>query len=115
MKHSAEAFALNLKAYISTVLPMLKCLMDFQITNGRAMLLKYVTKWQDGISTEALYVYDISGSQAAVRYVMEMKPAEPEMWRSLSSIKLSWSCSCTKRYTRPFPAYIDKDNISEKY
>ena len=42
-KHSAEAFALNLKAYISTVLPMLKCLMDFQITDGRAMLLKYVT------------------------------------------------------------------------
>jgi hypothetical protein len=43
LKHSAEAFALNLKAYISTVLPMLKCLMDFQITDGRAMLLKYVT------------------------------------------------------------------------
>jgi hypothetical protein len=45
-KHSSEAFALNLKAYISTILPMLKCLMDFEITDGRAMLLKYVTCYE---------------------------------------------------------------------
>ena len=84
LKHPAEAFACNLRAYISTALPALECSMDFQTTENRAMLLRYVTsyvtKWQDGISSDSLYSYNISGSQAAVRYVMEMKPAEPKMW-----------------------------------
>ena len=57
--------------------------MDFQTTDGRAMLLSYVTsyvtKWQDGIGTEALYSPNISSDQAAICYVMDMKPAEPEM------------------------------------
>jgi hypothetical protein len=102
LKHPAEAFACNLRAYISTVLPALECSMDFQTTDNRAMLLRYVTSYvtkrQDGITSSSLYSYNISGGQAAVRYVMEMKPAEPEMWLVLSSTKISWSSSRTKRY-----------------
>ena len=93
--------------------------MDFQTTDGRAMLLSYVmsyvTKWQDGIGTQALYSPNISGSQAAVRYVIDMKPAEPEMWLALSSTKVSWSCSRTKRYTVPLPQYVSENKIAEKY
>lgn len=70
LKHAADAFALNLRAYIDTLLPAFQCSMDFQTTDGRAMLLRYVssyvTKWQDGISTDALYAYHISGGQAAI-------------------------------------------------
>jgi hypothetical protein len=40
LKHPSEAFALNLRAYISTVLPTLHCSMDFQTTDGRGMLFK---------------------------------------------------------------------------
>ena len=69
--------------------------MDFQITDGRAMLLRYVTsyvtKWQDGISADSLFSYHISGGQAVTRYVTDMKPAEPEMWLALSSKKIAWS------------------------
>lgn len=39
LKHPAEEFEMHLRAYISTLLPALKCSMDFQITDGRAMLL----------------------------------------------------------------------------
>jgi hypothetical protein len=119
LKHPSEAFALNLRAYISTVLPTLHCSMDFQTTDGRGMLLKYVTSYvtknKDGIDKDSLYSYHVSGGQAAIRYVMDMKPAEPEMWLSLSSTKISWSCSRTKRYIVPSAENACKDKTAEKY
>ena len=44
-----------------------------------------------------------------------MKPAEPEMWLALSSTKISWSSSWTKRYTVPSPEKASQDKTSEKY
>ena len=78
-------------------------------------VMSYVTKWQDGIGTDALYSPNISSGQAAVRYVMDMKPSEPEMWLALSSTKMSWSCSRTKRYILPMPQYVSENEIAEKY
>ena len=119
LKHPADAFALNLRAYISTLLAALQCSMDFQTTDGRAMLLSYVTsyvtKWQDGLGPDALYSYHISGGQAAIWYVMDMKPAEPEMWLALSSVKISWSSSKTKRYIVPLPENASQNKVAEKY
>ncbi len=119
LKHPADAFALNLRAYISTLLPALQCSMDFQTTDGLAMLLSYVTsyvtKWQDGLGTDALYSYHISGGQAAIRYVMDMKPAEPKIWLALSSVKISWSSSKTKRYIVPLPENASENKVAEKY
>ena len=93
--------------------------MDFQTTEGRAMLLRYVTsyltKCQDGVETSPLYSSHISDGQAAVCYVMDMKPAEPEMWLSLSSTKVSWSSSRTKRYIVPSPENACEDKTAEKY
>ncbi len=119
LKHPADAFAVNLRAYIATLLPALQCSMDFQTTDGRAMLLSYVTsyvtKWQDGIGTDALYAYHVSGGQAAIRYVMDIKPAEPEMWLALSSTKIAWSSSRTKRYAVPLPDTAVEQKTAEKY
>lgn len=119
LKHPAKEFAMNLRAYISSILPALECSMDFQTTDGRSMLLRYVTsyvtKHQDGIDRDALHSYHISGAQAAIRYVMDMKPAEPEMLLALSSTKISWSCSRTKRYLVPSPEKASEDKTSEKY
>lgn len=119
LKHPADAFASNLRAYISTLLPMLQCSMDFQTTDGRAMLLRYVcsyvTKSQDGMDPGSLYSYNVTGGQAAVRYLMDTKPAEPEMWLALSSTKISWSSSRTKRYIVPSPETAMSNNTAEKY
>lgn len=47
--HPAEAFARNVRAYVSTLLPALKCMMDVQSSDGNGLLLKYaasyVSKW----------------------------------------------------------------------
>lgn len=59
--------------------------MDYQTTDGVAMLLRYVspyvTKAHDCTEIDSLYSYElIKGGQAAINYLMRNKPAEPEMW-----------------------------------
>ena len=60
--------------------------------DGVVMLLRYissyVTKWQDGTSIDSLYFYKLQGCQAAIRYLISNKAAEPEMWLFMSSKKL---------------------------
>lgn len=57
--HPADAFELNLRAYISTLLPSLKCRMDVQSSDSKGMILKYVasyvSKWHDAYSNDALF------------------------------------------------------------
>ena len=95
--YPSTSFALNLRAYIETVLPVLKSCMDVQLTDGRSMILRYVTscvsKWQDAYTNEALYSSHILPFQAAHRHVSQLQTCEPEMWLYLSSIKMSWSQS----------------------
>ena len=43
--HPAEAFRRNLRGYISTVLPALKCRMDVQTSDGKGMLLRYTASY----------------------------------------------------------------------
>ena len=105
LKHPAEEFALNLRAYISTIIPALKCRMDFQTTDGVAMLLRYVisyvAKSQDATQIDSMYSYELQGRQAAVHYLMQNTPAEPETWFFLFPKKVAWSNSRTKRLVVP--------------
>ena len=98
LHHPANAFALNLLAYISSVLPSLKCRMDVQTSDGHGMLLRYVTsyvsKWQD---SDSLYSVHVGPYQAAYKHLICMKPLEPEMWLTLSSTKMSWSPTRRKK------------------
>jgi hypothetical protein len=58
LHYPKESFAVNLRAYIETVLPTLKCRMDVQGTDGRHMVLRcvtsYVSQWKDAYTNEAL-------------------------------------------------------------
>ena len=92
--HPADVFALNLRAYISLVIPSLKCRMDVQTSDGHGMLLRYVTsyvsKWHDSFQSDSLYSVHVGPYQAAYKHLICMKPLEPEMWLSLSSTKMLW-------------------------
>ena len=46
---------------------------------------------------------------------MTNKAAEPEMWLSMSSKKVAWSCSRTKRYNVPTSEKLAQDKIAKKY
>ena len=65
IKHPAKEFALNLRAYIDTILGTIKRSMDYQTTDGVGMLLRYVTsyvtEWHDACNIESLYSYKLKG------------------------------------------------------
>ena len=90
--HPAEAFALNLCTYISTLIPSPKCRMDVQSADANGMLLKYaasyVTKWHDAFNDDALFSVHVGPCEAAYRHLRGLRPLEPEMWLSLSSKKV---------------------------
>ena len=59
--HPSEAFAINLRAYVSTILPALKCCMDIQTSDGKGMLIRYaasyVSKWHDAFNSDAMFQF----------------------------------------------------------
>ena len=103
--HPKEAFEKNLRAYMSTLMPALKCRTDVQCTDGKGMLLKYaasyVTKWHDTFNGDAMYSKHVGPYEAAYRHLRSLRPLEPEMALSLTSKKFSWSKSRTKNVTVP--------------
>lgn len=119
LHYPAEAFALRLRAYLATVLPYLKCSMDMQTTDNKGMVMRYVTdyvaKFKDCQSTDSLYSTHVTPAMAAYRHLTDMKPCEPEMIMTLSSLKLTWTNSVTKRYVPPRPLTTQSCTILQKY
>ena len=117
--HPAEAFAHNIRAYISTILPALQCGMGVQCSDGHGMVLKYVssyvTKAHDAYNSEVLYSVHTTPYQAAFRYLKEMSPLEPEMWLPLSSKKIAWTPRRSKRFSVPLPKYVEDNKILQAY
>ena len=83
------------------------------------MLLRYVTnyvsKFKDSQSTESLYSTCLVPAEAAYRHLRDMKPCEPEMVMTLSSVKLAWSSKSTKSYVPPRQSSADNNLILTKY
>ena len=119
LKHPAEEFALKLRGYIATLIPALKCSMDYQTTDGVAMLLRYVTSYvtksHDSTVIDSMYSYEVQGRQAALRYLMSDQPAEPGMWSFLFSKKVAWSASRTKPFTVPTSQNVSENKTVLKY
>ena len=105
--HPTEAFRQNLRAYIASVLPALKCHMDVQTTDGKGMVLRYcasyVSKWHDAFDSDALFSVRTGPYQCAYKHLRGLRPLEPEMWMSLGMKKMAWSQSRTKKVSAPFP------------
>ena len=49
----------------------------------------YVSKFKDSQTTESLYNAHLVPAQAAHRHLREMKPCEPEMIMTVSSMKMA--------------------------
>ena len=112
--HPADAFAENLRGYISTITPSLKCRMDVQSANGKGMLLKYaasyVSKWHDAFDNDSMFSVHVGPYEAAYRHLKCLRPLEPQMWMSLTSKKISWSQSRTKKLTVPLRDSIQPES-----
>ena len=97
----------NLRAYIPALTASLQCSMDVQSSDGKGMLLKYVTsyvsKCHDIVKSQQPYSRDLGAYQAATFFLKHMHPLEPEMVLQLTSVKIAWSNSRTKAVTAPTP------------
>ena len=119
LHYPQSAFCLNLRAYLSSIVPFLKCRMDVQLAGEGAMLMRYVTsyvsKFKDSQTTEALYSTHLQPAQAAYRHLRDMKPCEPEMIMSLSSQKMAWCSNSTKSFVPPRPSTVESNVVLKKY
>ena len=106
--HSRTDKGCNLRDFVPALTGSLQCSLDVQSSDGKAMLLKYVTsyvaKWHDAVKTQQLYSVDLGAYQAAASFLKNMHPLEPEMVLQLTSIKIAWSNSRTKPFTAPTPS-----------
>ena len=75
----------NLHAYVPAVSASLECSMDVQSSDGKAMLLKYVTsyvaKCHDAVKTHQLYSVDLGAYQAVSSFLKKCIPWSPK-WSS---------------------------------
>ena len=105
--HSRNDKGCNLRAFLPALTGSLQCSMDVQSSDGKAMLLKYVTsyvaKCHDAVKTQQLYSVDLGAYQAATSFLKNMHPLEPEMVLQLTSMKIAWTNSRTKPFTAPTP------------
>lgn len=106
--HSRTDKGCNLRDFDPALTGSLQCSLDVQSSDGKAMLLKYVTsyvaKCHDAVKTQQLYSVDLGAYQAATSFLKNMHLLEPEMVLQLTSIKIAWSNSRTKPFTAPTPS-----------
>ena len=71
--HSRSDKGCNLRAFVPALTGSLQCSMDVQSSDGKAMLLKYVTsyvaKCHDAVKTQQLYSVDLGAYQAATSFL----------------------------------------------
>ena len=105
LHHPSNAFAVNLSAYINSLLPALKCRMNVQTTDRRSMLLCYVTnyvmKWKDAYSNKSLYSMHLMSYMAVYNHLREMMPCKPEMQVHLTARKIAWMNCTHKKFVPP--------------
>ena len=120
ISHPSTAHNIGLRGYIDTLLPVLKSSMDVQTTNGKQMLMKYVTsyvsKGKESFHTDTLYTSTLSPATTAFKYALSLDIAEPEMWVLLTSRKISWTNASRKQYSIPLsPDVASVNGIVQKY
>ena len=64
---------------------------------------------------DSMYSYELQGRQAAVRYLMQNMPAEPEMWFFLFAKKVALSNSRTKQFVVPTSESVTENKTVLKY
>lgn len=117
--HPADAFAENIRGYISTILPALQCRMDVQSSDGHDLLLKYVssyiTKAHGAYHSESLYTAHVAPYEAAYRHLKQLAPLEPETWLAMSSKKIAWTPHRVKRFAVPLPDNVNSNKVMQMY
>jgi hypothetical protein len=110
----------GVRAYIEEVLSALGCHMDVQGSDGRGMLLKYVSsyvaKFSDQFAQEWLNEH-ASAFSLARRILRDYHPLEPEMWLQLSAQQFPqvFADGTLKRFVPSTPFDADQPKLVQLY
>ena len=116
--HTTEDKVANLRAYISTILPVIKSRMDVQTSDGKAALMQYVSSYATKLThtTDILRSTKTTAFQVAVPFLIDLHPGEPEMAMAFSSTSMSY---CNRSRIKVVPPvselFFDKSPIFQKY
>jgi len=104
-QRSSAADSLTLRPYCKELTLAFRSHQDIQSSDGHGLLLQYVssdvTKTCDDSIAQSLYDADLDARNAAFRFVVNHKPAEPEMWFHISNFKSCYHSVLTKKLCVP--------------
>ncbi len=120
LSHTPQSYSQGVRGYIDLFLQTLNCSMDAQTTNGKGMILKYVSSYvskaKECFHNDAFYCKNISPSTAAIRYAMQLDICEPEMYLLLASKIVSWTNATRKKFFTPDSVDKARENtVLQKY
>ena len=108
LHHDAEDKVKGIRAYLRDFLEAVFCHVDFQTSDGRGMLLRYVAgyvpKFSDSFANT--WLNDEASDYAIARRILaDYHPLEPEMWLQMASQLFSqcFAGGSTKRLVVPVP------------
>lgn len=116
--HTEEDYNRNIRAYITTILPVLNSRMDVQMSDDNSALMKYVSSYVSKLtySSETLRSTKTTPFQATIPFLIDLHPGEPEMSMVFSSTKISY---CTHSRIKLVPPvseeYFEKSLLFQKY
>ncbi|KAK3728298.1 hypothetical protein QZH41_001228 [Actinostola sp. cb2023] len=119
ISHPLDAFVRNIRGYLASVLPALQCRMDVQVTDQRAMILRYVTSYvsksNDSQLMMEMFSTEVTPYMAAYRHLTSLRPCEPEMILQMSTVKLAWTSRTTKKLVPCKLAKFGDDAVVQQY
>jgi len=111
ISHNAEAFAVNFRAYIETILPLFKC----SDGNSIKYVTSYVSKFSDGLDINLLYNNKLPGHVVAIRYLQTFNVSATEMVMHLNNVQVSYTPTTCKNFTLPLYSDVDENTVVCKY
>ena len=118
LQHSEVDSNLNLRAYIPTVISLLNSRIDVQVADGNSALTQYVSTYVTKLSdtSEVLSSTESTPFQAALPFLIDSYPGEPEMSMAFSGISMSYTNLSRDKLVPPVSEqYFDKSVIFKKY
>ena len=118
LKHSQQDINVNLRAYIKTLLPLLKCRMDVQASDGNSALLQYTASYASKLthSREIERNIESTAFQVALPFLIENTPGLTEMAMTFGPTSMTYCNRSRVKVTPPVrEEFLDNHSIFSKY
>ena len=117
LRHTPSDKALNIRAFIDTVLYVLQSRMDVQCSDGKQALMRYVASYISKLSENAKLLRSIHSTafQQVWPFLIDLFPGEPEMAMAFADTHISYCNLSRVKLVPPTVEYLEESAIYKKY